>query len=106
VSEKLPLLIGDGAAFTVAPEAIVIGSMPGVEVVRSEPLTLAPLNPTVPKSASGRTPLLLDGASAITSADPSFADLSRFEVVCDPRRACGHESRDRRNDTAPQVAID
>jgi hypothetical protein len=45
VSEKLPLLIGDGEAFTVAPEVIVSGSMPGVELVNSDPLTDAPLNP-------------------------------------------------------------
>src|SRR6266566_3734824 len=83
VSEKLPLLIADGAAFTVLAETMVIGSMPDVEPVKSEPLTLAPVKPIVPKSASGKTPPLLEGASAIASADPRLADLSRWLVACD-----------------------
>ena len=36
---------------------------------------------TVPKSANGRTPLEEDGASAIHSADDSFADFSVCEVL-------------------------
>src|SRR5438105_15709953 len=70
-----------GVAFTVEPDCIVIGSMPGVELVSVAPLALALLKPTVPKFASGRTPPLLDGASAITSADASFADFSLALVV-------------------------
>jgi hypothetical protein len=65
-----------GWALTVEPDAIVIGSMCGVELVSRAPLALAFVKLTVPKFASGRTPPLLDGASAITSADASFADLS------------------------------
>ena len=71
---------------TVLPETIVMGSMPGVELVSVAPSTVAPLKPTVPKSDSGSTPPLLDGASAITSADASLADLSRALVVCDQPR--------------------
>ena len=41
------------------------------------------MKPTVPKFASGRTPPLLDGASAMTSADASFADFSLAFVVLD-----------------------
>ena len=52
-------------------------------LVSRAPFTLAPLKLTVPKFASGRTPLLLDGASAITSADASFADFSLAVVVFD-----------------------
>ena len=85
VSEKLPLLIAGGAALTVLADAIVIGSTPGVELVKREPLNAAPLKPTCPKSASGRTQRPLAGASAITSAEPSLADLSRWIVACDQR---------------------
>jgi hypothetical protein len=62
VSEKLPFLIAGGFAFR-APlvETMVIGSIPGVELERADSLTLALLNPMVPKSASGSTPPLLDG---------------------------------------------
>ena len=70
-----------GWAFTVEPDCIVIGSMCGVLLVSSAPFALAPLKLTVPKFASGRTPPLLDGASAITSADASFADFSLALVV-------------------------
>jgi len=68
VSEKPPPLMDVGAALTVPPEAIVIGSRPAVELVKSEPLTLTPLKGTVPKSATGNTPPLPDGASALDSA--------------------------------------
>jgi hypothetical protein len=70
-----------GCALTVEPEDIVIGSMFGVVLVSRAPLALAPLKLTVPKLARGRTPLLLDGASAITSADASLADFSLAVVV-------------------------
>jgi hypothetical protein len=75
------LLIELGWAFTVEPDCMVIGSMCGVLLVRSAPFALAPLKLTVPKFASGRTPPLLDGASAITSADASFADFNLAETV-------------------------
>jgi hypothetical protein len=68
VTEKLPPPIPDGCASTVLPDAIVIGSRPGVALDNIAPLTVAPLKFTRPKSASGSTPPLLDGASAITSA--------------------------------------
>jgi hypothetical protein len=42
---------------------------------------VALLKATVAKSASGSTPPLLEGASAITSAEPSFALLSLADVV-------------------------
>jgi hypothetical protein len=42
---------------------------------------LAELKPTEPKSASASTPPLLDGASAITSAEPSFALFSLAVAV-------------------------
>src|SRR5436190_6432267 len=83
VTEKLPPLILDGEAFTVLPVDIVIGSMPGVLLVSVAPLTVAPVKPTVPKSASGSTPEELDGASAMISAEASLADFSRCDVVCD-----------------------
>ena len=51
-------------------------------VVSAVPFALAPLKLTVPKFASGSTPPLPDGASAMTSADASFADFSRAETVC------------------------
>ena len=79
---KLPLLTLEGFALTVLPDTMVIGSSPGVELVMAAPFTLAALKPTVPKSASGRTPPLLDGAWAITSADASRACFSRAEFVC------------------------
>jgi hypothetical protein len=52
VMEKAPLLSVDGFAFTVLPDTIVIGSRPDVELGVA-PFTVAELNPTVPKSASG-----------------------------------------------------
>ena len=70
-----------GWAFTVEPDCIVIGSRCGVLLVSKAPFAFAPLKLTVPKFASGRTPPLLDGASAITSADASFADFSLAFVV-------------------------
>src|SRR4051812_34072864 len=70
-----------GWAFTVEPDFIVIASMCGVEPVSGAPFAFAPLKPTVPKFASGRTPPLLDGASAITSADASDARFSLAVVV-------------------------
>jgi hypothetical protein len=51
--EKAPLLSVDGFAFTVLPDTIVIGSRPDVELIGVAPFTVAELNPTVPKSASG-----------------------------------------------------
>jgi hypothetical protein len=81
VTLKEPLLMELGWAFTVEPDCIVIGSMPGVLLVSGLPFTVEPENPTVPKFASGRTPPLLEGASAITSADASLADFSRALVV-------------------------
>src|SRR5256714_15154496 len=60
---------------------MVIGSMPGVELVSVAPLALALLKLTVPKFASGRTPPLLEGASAITSADARAACLSLAVTV-------------------------
>ena len=83
LTEKLPPLIADGVAFTVAPEAIVICSIPGVELVSRDPSAEAALNPIVPKSDSGRTFFRVEGASAITSAEASLADLRFFTVVCD-----------------------
>jgi hypothetical protein len=47
---------------------------------------LAPLKLTVPKFASGRTPPLEEGASAITSAEASLALLSlAFVLFVHPR---------------------
>jgi hypothetical protein len=65
----------------VVPDFMVIGSSPGVLLVSTLPFTVAALKPTVPKFASGRTPPLLDGASAMTSADASLADFSLAVVV-------------------------
>jgi len=104
VTEKLPLLIADGLALTVDPDSIVIGSRPGVELVSTAPLTVAALNPAVWKSASGRTPPLPEGASAITSAEPSFADRSFWVVVCvHPRVTSVRVSV---NDPRPSVVTD
>jgi hypothetical protein len=73
VSVKLPLLIVLGCALTVPLlVAIVIGSMPGVDADSSDPSTVALAKPTLLKSASGSTPPLLEGASAITSASPAW----------------------------------
>lgn len=69
-----------GWAFTVEPDFIVIASMPGVLLVSRAPFAFALLKLTVPKFASGRTPPLLDGASAITSAEESVARFSRWFV--------------------------
>ena len=55
-----------GWALTVEPFAIVIGSMCGVLLVSKLPLAFAAVKFAVPKFASGRTPPLLDGASAMT----------------------------------------
>jgi hypothetical protein len=80
-TEKAPLLMELGWAFTVEPDCIVIGSMCGVLPVSSAPFARAPEKLAVPKFASGRTPPLLDGASAMTSADASLADFSLAVVV-------------------------
>ena len=68
-----------GWAFTVEPDAIVIGS--GLNDASEAPFAVEFEKPTLPKFASGSTPLRLDGASAITSADARAADLSRCVVV-------------------------
>src|SRR5215471_10116507 len=70
-----------GWAFTVEPDCMVILSRPGVLLVSTLPFTVALLKLTVPKFASGRTPPLLDGASAMTSAEASWACFSRAVVV-------------------------
>src|SRR5262249_8787818 len=80
-TEKVPELMAPGWAFTVEPDCMVIGSMCGVLLISRLPFALAPVKLTVPKFASGRTPWLLDGASAMTSADASFADFSLAFVV-------------------------
>src|ERR1700756_1974203 len=82
VTENDPLLMLDGWALTVEPDCIVMASIPRVLLVRAAPFTDAPLKLAVPKFASGRTPPLPDGASAITSADASFALLSRLATDC------------------------
>src|SRR5690349_12917895 len=94
----------DGCALTVLPEDMVIGSIPGVELVRSDPLTAAEPNATDPKSASGSTPPLLDGASAITSAEASLADFSRAVVVCDQLRVVSLSVKV--NEPRPSVVTD
>jgi hypothetical protein len=79
VTENEPFeLMLPGCAFVVEPETIVIGS--GLNVASETPFAVAFAKLTVPKDASGRTPLRLDGASAITSADASAADLRRCVV--------------------------
>jgi len=81
VTENPPLeLIGPVDAFVVEPETMLIASRP-LRFANDVPFAFAPLNVAVPKSASGSTPPLLDGASAITSAEPSFALLSLADVV-------------------------
>jgi hypothetical protein len=80
-TEKAPELMELGWAFTVEPDFIVIGSRFFVLLVSTLPFTVAPVKLAVPKFASGRTPPLPDGASAITSADASFADFSLAFVV-------------------------
>ena len=77
-TEKAPLLMLDGCALTVEPACIVMASIPGVVLVSAVPLTCAPLKLAVPKLARGSGPPLLDGASAITSADANFALLRRL----------------------------
>src|SRR3954469_15149252 len=74
VTEKLPPLMLDGVAFVVLPDAIVMASRPA-RLPNSVPLAVEPEKLTVPKFDSGSTPLLLDGASAMTSADDSAALL-------------------------------
>ena len=49
----------------------------GLRLLSCDPSTADPLKFTVPKSASGRTPVNDDGASTITSADAREAPLSR-----------------------------
>src|SRR5712691_4709347 len=68
-----------GWAFTVVPETIVIAS--GLKVLSDAPFAVAPEKLTVPKFVRGRTPLRLEGASAITSAEASAAWFSRWVVV-------------------------
>ena len=78
-----------GWALTVEPETIEIGS--GLSAASETPFAVAFAKLTLPKSASGRTPLRLDGASAITSADASAADFSRCvveTVQCCVESAC------------------
>src|SRR5579864_3720061 len=52
----------------------------GWNVLSDAPFAVAPVKLTVPKFVRGRTPLRLDGASAITSADASAADFNRWVV--------------------------
>jgi len=80
VTVKLPLLMEPGCAFTVFPDCIVIGSRPE-SVFIATPFTVEAEKPTLPKFASGRTPLRLDGASAMTSAEASAALCSFAFVV-------------------------
>jgi len=67
-------------AFVVEPEAM---SMRSIELAGNVPIawpfTFVPVKPTVPKFVSGSTPLRLDGASAIASAENS--DPRPFCVV-------------------------
>lgn len=83
MTENAPLLMLDGCALTVDPDCMVIGSIPGVLLVSVLPFTFAPLKLAVPKFARGRTPPLLEGASAITSADANAACLSFFVTDSD-----------------------
>src|SRR4051812_12522174 len=66
-------------AFRVEPETMSIRS--GLKVLSDAPFADAPEKLTEPKFVSGRTPLRLDGASAITSADARAACFSRCVVV-------------------------
>src|SRR6187551_945566 len=68
----------DVVAFVVVPDTMSIRS--GLKLPIGWPFTVAALNPTLPKLASGSTPPEL-GASAITSADPSLACFSFWVVV-------------------------
>ena len=93
MTENAPLLMLDGCALTVDPDCIVIGSMPGVLLVSVLPLTVDAVKPAVPKFASGSTPPLLDGASAMISADANLALLSFFVTVSvHPRVVLDRES--------------
>ena len=81
MTEKFPLeLIDPVDAFVVEPKTMSIRSSP-LRSANETPFAVAEVKPTVPKSASGRTPPLLDGASAITSAEPSCARLIFADVV-------------------------
>ena len=53
----------------------------GLKLPIGWPFTVVPLNPTAPKFVSGRTPPELDGASAIASAEASFAWFRRWVVT-------------------------
>src|SRR6187397_1930751 len=68
-----------GCAFTVEPDTMSIRS--GLKVLSEAPFAVEPVKSTVPKFVRGSTPLRLDGASAITSADASLADFTRCVVV-------------------------
>ena len=63
----------DGVALVVLPDAIVIASGLGLLLIE-RPLAVQFEKLTVPKLASGSTPPEPDGASAIHSAEPSFAE--------------------------------
>ena len=62
-----------------APSAMMI--CVGLKFPIAEPFTVALLKVTGLKCASGRTPLLDDGASAMTSADELAAPLSDALIV-------------------------
>ena len=73
MSEKfVPPESEEGWALTVPFEVTMTISW-GLKLPMDWPLTVLPLKLTVPKSARGRTPLPLEGASAITSAEASLA---------------------------------
>ena len=76
----MPPESADVVAFVVVPDTMSILS--GLKLPIGWPFTVAALNPTLPKLASGSTPPEL-GASAITSAEPSLACFSFWTVVND-----------------------
>src|SRR4051794_39557353 len=78
-TEKEPLLeIAPVWAFVTEPETMSIRS--GLKVESETPFAVADVKLTLPKFVSGNTPLRLDGASAITSAEASAALFKRCVV--------------------------
>lgn len=75
IEKAVPPDNADGWAFTVLFEVSITISV-GLKLPMDSPLTIALLKFTVPKSARGSTPPELDGASAITSAEESFAPVN------------------------------
>src|SRR5450631_1885553 len=81
IEKSAPLVTADGVA-SVTPAAETMVSSVGLAAASAALLTIALVRFTVPKLDSGSTPLVSLGASAMISAEPSWAVADVWFVVC------------------------